>query len=325
MSEKAEFIKDLSLPAVAAPMFLISGPKLVIECCKNGIVGTFPALNQRTSEGFEEWLIEIKTELQQFEKETGKKPAPFGVNLIVHPTNPRLEADVKLCMKHKVPLVITSLGAVSMVVDAIHSYGGLVFHDIIKKRHAEKAAEAGVDGLILVSAGAGGHGGNLNPMSLIAEVKKIFKKTILLSGCISTGRDVASAMQMGADLAYMGTRFINTEESKAPEEYRKMIIEAGANDIVYTAAISGVHANFLAASLQAAGITEEDLKKEHKVDFGKELDTEVKAWKTIWSAGQGVTTIENVMPVSELVNTLKSEFKTAIEDQAKLLEVFPKD
>lgn len=324
MSEKAEFIKDLSLPAIAAPMFLISGPKLVIECCKNGIVGTFPALNQRTGEGFEEWLIEIKSELERFEKETGKKPAPFGVNLIVHPTNPRLEADVKLCMKHKVPLVITSLGAVSMVVDAIHSYGGLVFHDIIKKRHAEKATEAGVDGLILVAAGAGGHAGNINPMSLVAEVKKIFTKTIILSGCISTGRDIASAMQMGADLAYMGTRFINTEESKAPEEYRNMIMKAGASDVVYTAAISGVHANFLAASLKAAGITEEDLKKDHKIDFGKELDTEAKAWKTIWSAGQGVTTIENVMPVSELVDTLKSEFKTAIEEQAKLLETYPK-
>ncbi|KQC30800.1 NAD(P)H-dependent flavin oxidoreductase [Flagellimonas eckloniae] len=325
MSHKAEFIKDLSLPAVAAPMFLISGPKLVVECCKNGIVGTFPALNQRTSEGFEEWLIQIKSELQEFEEETGKKPAPFGVNLIVHPTNPRLEADVKLCMKHKVPLVITSLGAVSMVVDAIHSYGGLVFHDIIKKRHAEKASEAGVDGLILVAAGAGGHAGNINPMSLIAEVKKIFKKTILLSGCISTGQDIASAMQMGADLAYMGTRFINSEESKAPEEYRKMIIDAGASDVVYTAAISGVHANFLAPSLQAAGITQEDLKKDHKIDFGKELDTEAKAWKTIWSAGQGVTTIENVMPVSELVETLKSEFKEAIEEQAKLLETYPKE
>ncbi len=325
MNQKAEFIKDLSLPAVAAPMFLISGPKLVIECCKNGIVGTFPALNQRTSEGFEEWLIQIKSELQQFEEETGKKAAPFGVNLIVHPTNPRLEADVKLCMKHKVPLVITSLGAVSMVVDAIHSYGGLVFHDIIKKRHAEKASEAGVDGLILVAAGAGGHAGNINPISLIAEVKKIFKKTILLSGCISTGRDIASAMQMGADLAYMGTRFINSEESKAPEEYRKMIIDAGASDVVYTAAISGVHANFLAPSLQAAGISQEDLKKDHKIDFGKELDTEAKAWKTIWSAGQGVTTIENVMPVSELVETLKSEFKEAIEEQAKLLETYPKE
>ena len=305
-------------------MFLISGPKLVVECCKNGIVGTFPALNQRTSEGFEEWLIQIKSELKAFEEETGKKAAPFGVNLVVHPTNPRLEADVKLCIKHQVPLVITSLGAVSQVVDAIHSYGGLVFHDIIKKRHAEKAAEAGVDGLVLVSAGAGGHGGNINPMSLIAEVKKFFDKTIILSGCISTGRDVASAMQMGADLAYMGTRFINTEESKATEEYRKMIIDAGASDVVYTAAISGVHANFLAASLQAAGITKEDLKKDTKIDFGKELDTEAKAWKTIWSAGQGVTTIDNVLPVSELVGNLKKDFKMAIESQAQLLKIYPK-
>ncbi|MCI4642092.1 MAG: nitronate monooxygenase [Flavobacteriaceae bacterium] len=322
MSEKAPFLSQLDLPVVAAPMFLISNPKMVIECCKNGIVGTFPALNQRTSEGFEAWLIEIKEALAQFEKETGKKAAPYGVNLIVHPTNPRLEADVKLCMKHQVPLVITSLGAVSMVVDAIHSYGGLVFHDIIKKRHAEKAAEAGVDGLILVSAGAGGHGGTLNPMSLIAEVKSIFNKTILLSGCISTGQDVASALQMGADLAYMGTRFINTEESVAPEEYKQMIIEAGANDVTYTAAISGVHANFLAASLQAAGITEEDLKNDVKIDFGKELDTEAKAWKTIWSAGQGVTTIKDSMPVRALVQKLRKEFLEALELQAKNLERF---
>ncbi len=306
-------------------MFLISGPKLVVECCKNGIVGTFPALNQRTSEGFEEWLVQIKSELKAFEEETGKKAAPFGVNLIVHPTNPRLEADIKLCVKHKVPLVITSLGAVSQVVDAIHSYGGLVFHDIVKKRHAEKAAEAGVDGLILVSAGAGGHGGTINPMSLVAEVKKFFNKTILLSGCISTGRDVASALQMGADLAYMGTRFINTEESKATEEYRKMIMDAGASDVIYTAAISGVPANFLAASLNAAGITKEDLKKDTKIDFGKELDTEAKAWKTIWSAGQGVTTIDNVLPVSKLVLNLKDEFKSSIEEQATLLKTYPKE
>lgn len=325
MSQKAEFIQNLSLPVIAAPMFLISGPTLVVECCKNGIVGTFPALNQRTSEGFEEWLIQIKSELKAFEEETGKKAAPFGVNLVVHPTNPRLEADVKLCIKHKVPLVITSLGAVSQVVDAIHSYGGLVFHDIIKKRHAEKAAEAGVDGLILVSAGAGGHAGTINPMSLIAEVKKFYDKTIILSGCISNGRDVASALQMGADLAYMGTRFINTEESKANDEYRKMIIEAGASDVVYTAAISGVHANFLAASLKAAGITEEDLKKDTKIDFGKELDTEAKAWKTIWSAGQGVTTIDNVLSVSALVKELKIGFKIAVEEQAKLLTTYPKD
>ncbi|WP_299434322.1 nitronate monooxygenase [uncultured Maribacter sp.] len=324
MTTKPSFIKKLSLPAVAAPMFLISGPQLVIECCKNGIVGTFPALNQRTSEGFEEWLIEIQTALSTFEKETGKKAAPFGVNLIVHPTNPRLEADIKLCIKYKVPLVITSLGAVSQVVDAIHSYGGLVFHDVIKKRHAKKAAGAGVDGLILVAAGAGGHGGTINPMTLVSEIKQFFDKTILLSGCISTGRDVASALQMGADLAYMGTRFINTSESKATEEYRKMIIEAGASDVVYTASISGVHANFLGASLKAAGISEEDLKKDTKIDFGKEMDTEAKAWKTIWSAGQGVANIENTTSVSNLVSTLKKEFKSAIEEQIKYLEIYPK-
>lgn len=324
MSNKPGFIKELSLPAIAAPMFLISGPQLVIECCKNGIVGTFPALNQRTSEGFEEWLIEIKSALKSFEEETGKKAAPFGVNLIVHPTNPRLEADIKLCVKHQVPLIITSLGAVSQVVDAIHSYGGLVFHDVIKKRHAQKAAQAGVDGLILVAAGAGGHAGTLNPMPFVAEIKKFFHKTILLSGCISTGRDIASALQMGADLAYMGTRFINTDESKATPEYRKMIIEAGASDVVYTASISGVHANFLAASLKAAGITEEDLKKDVKIDFGKELDTEAKAWKTIWSAGQGSALIDSTTSVSELVSDLKTEFRDAIEEQIKVLETYPK-
>lgn len=324
MNSKAPFIKDLSLPAIAAPMFLISGPALVIESCKNGIVGTFPALNQRTSEAFEEWLIEIKTALEKFEKETGKKPAPYGVNLIVHQTNPRLQADLQLCIKHKVPVIITSLGAVSQVVDAIHSYGGLVFHDIIKKRHAEKAAEAGVDGLILVAAGAGGHAGTINPMTLVAEIKRFYDKTIILSGCISTGRDIASAMQMGADLAYMGTRFINTTESMANDNYRQMIADSTASDVVYTAAISGVHANFLGDSLKAAGITQEDLKKDTKVDFGKELDTEAKAWKTIWSAGQGVATIDDTLTVESLVNRLKSEFKSAIDEQTKLLEIYPK-
>ena len=322
---KASFIKDLTLPAVAAPMFLISGPQLVIECCKNGIVGTFPALNQRTSEGFEEWLIEIKTGLAAFEKETGKKAAPFGVNLIVHNTNPRVQADLELCVKHKVPLIITSLGAVSELVDAVHSYGGLVFHDIIKKRHAEKAAEAGVDGLILVSAGAGGHAGTINPMPLVAEIKRFFKKTILLAGTISTGRDIASALQMGADLAYMGTRFINTQESKAPQEYRDMIIDAGADDIVYTAAISGVAANFLGPSIKAMGITEDMLTREKKVDFGEELTVhkdDAKAWATIWSAGQGVTNIHNAPHVSELVKELKSEFISAIEEQVKHLATY---
>ena len=266
-----KLFKNLSLPVIAAPMFLISGPKLVIECCKNGIVGTFPALNQRSSEGFEKWIVEIKTALKTFEEETGSKAAPFGVNLIVHQTNPRLQADLAICIKHQVPIIITSLGAVPKLVGAVHNYGGMVFHDVIKKRHAEKAAEAGVDGLILVSAGAGGHAGTLNPMPFIAEIKQFFKKTILLSGCISNGRDVASALQMGADLAYMGTRFINTKESKATEEYRNMIIDSGASDIVYTAAISGVSANFLRPSLEAMGINEEMLKQTKKIDFGNEL------------------------------------------------------
>ncbi|MEN1784150.1 MAG: nitronate monooxygenase family protein [Bacteroidota bacterium] len=324
MSQKASFIPELSLPVIAAPMFLISGPELVIECCKQGIVGTFPALNERTSEGFEAWLIQIKTSLKAWEEESGQKAAPFGVNLIVHPTNPRLEADVKLCIKHQVPLVITSLGAVQQVVDAIHSYGGLVFHDVIKKRHAQKAAQAGVDGLILVAAGAGGHAGTINPMTLVAETRSFFDKTLILSGCISTGRDIAAAMQMGADLAYMGTRFINTVESQAPKAYQTMIEEAGASDVTYTAAISGVHANFLTKSLEAAGLTSEDLKKDQKIDFGKELDTEHKAWKTIWSAGQGSALIDDTLPVSALVQSLKETFKSAIEAQAALLKTYPK-
>ena len=322
---KPNFFSDLEIPAIAAPLFLISGPKLVIECCKNGIVGTFPALNQRTTAGFEQWVIQIKTELEEFEKETGKKAAPFGVNLIVHNTNPRVRADLKVCVKHKIPIIITSLGAVSQLVGAVHSYGGLVYHDVIKKRHAEKAAEAGVDGLVLVSAGAGGHGGTINPMSLIAEIKKFFKKTIILSGCISTGRDIASAMQMGADFAYMGTRFINTKESLADDGYKNMIIKSDANDIVYTAAVSGVNANFLKPSLEAMGISEEMWKTSKKIDFGKDLsaaEAEAKAWKTIWSAGQGVTSINDSLSVKDLINNLKKEFISSLENQKKLLENF---
>jgi len=322
MRNKISFLDGLSVPVIAAPLFLISGPKLVIECCKNGIVGTFPALNQRTSEGFEEWLIQIKSELDEFEKETGKNPAPFGVNLIVHNTNPRVKADLKICIKHKVPIVITSLGAVSRLVDAVHSYGGLVFHDIVKKRHAEKAAEAGVDGLILVAAGAGGHAGTINPMALISEIKSIFDKTVILSGCISNGRDVASALQMGADIAYMGTRFINTKESRAPEDYKQMIIDSGATDIVYTAAVSGVPASFLRASLESMGITQDMWTRAAKMDFGKELDSEAKAWSTIWSAGQGVTNISDDVPVQELVNRISNEFKEAIKEQSKLLDKY---
>jgi nitronate monooxygenase len=299
-------------------MFLISGPQLVIECCKNGIVGTFPALNQRTTEGFEEWIIEIKEALSAFEEETGNKAAPYGVNLIVHPTNPRVMPDLEICVKHQVPLIITSLGAVSDLVSAVHSYGGLVYHDIIKKRHAEKAAEADVDGLILVAAGAGGHAGALSPLALVNEIKSFFDKTILLSGCISTGRDIASALQMGADLAYMGTRFINVKESMADPKYQEMIINSRAEDIVYTAAVSGVNANFLKPSLEAMGITEELWGKSKKIDFGSELDAakaEAQAWKTIWSAGQGVTSIRDVKPTAALIDQLKKEFKVALEEQ----------
>ena len=317
----------LSIPVVAAPMFLISGPKLVIECCKNGVVGTFPALNHRTTEGFEQWVIEIKEALDGYEQESGKPAAPFGVNLIVHRTNPRVQADLEIIVKHQVPLVITSLGAVSDLVDAVHSYGGLVFHDVTNRRHAEKAQEAGVDGLICVAAGAGGHAGTLNPMPFIQEMRSFFDGTILLSGCMSNGRDIASAMQMGADLAYMGTRFINTEESRADEDYKKMIIESRTADIIYTAAVSGVPANFLRPSLEAMGITKELWEMKAKVDFGKELqappeEEEAKAWKTLWSAGQGVTTIHDVLSIKELVSGLQDEFRVALKEQAALLDQY---
>jgi nitronate monooxygenase len=288
-------------------------------------VGTFPALNQRTTAGFEEWVIEIKNALDTFERETGKKAAPFGVNLIVHPTNPRVMADLEVCVKHQVPLIITSLGAVPDLVNAVHSYEGLVYHDIIKKRHAEKASEAGVDGLILVAAGAGGHAGTLNPLALINEIKQFFDKTLLLSGCISTGKDIASALQMGADLAYMGTRFINVKESLADPKYQEMIINSKAEDIIYTAAVSGVNANFLRPSLESMGITEALWSQTKKIDFGKELDAakaEAQAWKTIWSAGQGVTAINDTPSVAGLVSLLKKEFKEALEAQSKNLDFY---
>jgi nitronate monooxygenase len=322
---KEDFYLSLNLPLIAAPMFLISGPELVIECCKNGIVGTFPALNQRTPEGFEKWVVQIKEALAEHEEKTGQKTAPFGVNLIVHPTNIRVKADLDICKKHKVPLVITSLGAISGLVDEVHGYGGLVYHDIIKKRHAEKAAQAGVDGLIVVAAGAGGHAGTLHPIPLINEVRKVFDKKIILSGCLSTGNDIASALQMGADMAYMGTRFINVKESMAHDDYKKMILESSAEDIVYTAAVSGVNANFLRPSLEAMGITEEQWKESKKIDFGTNSDAiseEAKAWKTIWSAGQGVTSIENTISVNQLVSNLKNEFISSVINQESAVKHF---
>ncbi|MEM9964301.1 MAG: nitronate monooxygenase [Asticcacaulis sp.] len=295
----------LKLPVIAAPMFLVSGPDLVVAACKSGIIGTFPALNQRTSEGYADWLEQIGAAL-------GPEDARFGVNLIVHKTNSRLEADLKLTVDHQVPLVITSLGAVSEVVDSIHSYGGVVFHDVISVRHAEKAAEAGADGLILVCAGAGGHAGTLNPFALLGEVRRFFKGTIILSGALSTGRDVAAARLMGADLSYMGTRFIATHEAMAQEAYKAMLLESQAKDIVYTPAVSGVAASFLGASLQANGFTPEILAGEKPaMNMAHELHEEAKAWKTVWSAGQGVGNIEDVIPVADLVERLKDEYQEA--------------
>lgn len=319
MDAQQLFNNTLSLPVVVAPMFLISGPKLVTTCCRNGIVGTFPALNQRTTEGFDQWLTEIEENLHAFEQETGKKAAPYGVNLIVHRTNPRVQADLEICVKHQVPLIITSLGAVSDLVDAVHSYGGKVFHDVTNRRHAEKAIEAGVDGLILVCAGAGGHAGVMNPIPFIQEIRSFFDGTILLSGCQSNGGDIASALQMGADFSYMGTRFINTDEANADDDYKNMIMESNTSDIVYTAAVSGVSANFLRPSLEAMGITEELWGMKKKVDFGSELDAakaEAKAWKTIWSAGQGVATVkEKSTPVKALVSQMKVDFHAALDRQ----------
>jgi len=289
----------LKLPVIAAPMFLVSGPDLVVETCNAGVIGTFPSLNQRTTEGYREWLHEIKSRLNP-------DAAAFGVNHIVHPTNPRLMADMMVSVEEKVPLIITSLGAVRDVVEAVHGYGGVVFHDIANVRHARKAAESGVDGLILVANGAGGHAGVVNPFALVEEVRSFYDGTIILSGCLSTGSDVAAAIMMGADFAYMGTRFISTTESMAQAEYKQMIVESGASDITYTPAVSGIPANFLTPSLIANGIDPKSLP-EHKLDMAEEA----KAWKTVWSAGQGSAGVRDVLPTAELVHRLTDEFAQA--------------
>lgn len=305
MAIPASLQKGLKLPVIAAPMFLVSGPDLVVETCNAGVIGTFPSLNQRTTEGYRDWLQEIKGRLTP-------NAAAFGVNHIVHPTNPRLMADMMVSVEEKVPLIITSLGAVRDVVDAVHGYGGVVFHDIANVRHARKAAESGVDGLILVANGAGGHAGIINPFALINEVRQFFSGTIILSGCLSTGQDVAGALMMGADFAYMGTRFINTTEAMAPEAYKAMIIDSGATDIVHTPAVSGIPANFMIKSLEANGIDPKTLP-EHKLDMGEEA----KAWKTVWSAGQGAGAIHDVVPAGELVSRLISEYRQATDRFAK--------
>ena len=296
----AAFAGRLSLPAIVSPMFLVSGPALVTACCKAGLVGTFPALNQRTTADYEAWLDEIEGAL-------APSDAPYGVNLIVHGSNTRLMADLEVTVRRRVPVVITSLGAVKDVVDAVHSYGGLVFHDVINRRHAEKAAEAGVDGIIAVSAGAGGHAGTMSPFALVSEIRQVFSGTVILAGAISTGGDVLAARAMGADLAYMGTRFIATRESLADQAFKDMIVAASASDILYTSAISGVNANFLKPSIRAAGLDPANLPAHGKMDMG----SEAKAWKTVWSAGHGVGAITDAPPVATLVARMKAEYEAA--------------
>ncbi len=296
-------LEGLSLPVVCAPMFLVSGVELAQAACAEGIVGTFPALNARTTELLDGWLTKM-----------GTPRVPYGVNLVVHRTNPRVEADLAMLEKHQTPLVITSLGAVKELVARVHAWGGLVFHDVTNAHHARKAAEAGVDGIIAVAAGAGGHAGTTNPFALVSEIRSFFDKTLLLAGCINTGAQVLAAQAMGADLAYLGTRFIATKESNAGDEYRKMILESKAADIVYTPAVSGVPASFMRASLVHAGYDMEALSKPGLLDYGSKLkpaDDEAKAWKTVWSAGQGVGGISDVPSVAELVGRLKAEFQAA--------------
>lgn len=307
MSLPASLEQRLRLPVVAAPMFLISNPDLVLACCGNGIVGSFPALNQRDSAGFKTWLEEIEAGLAQL-----NEPAPYAVNLIVHPTNPRLQADLALCVEHRVPIVITSLGAVKEVVDAVHSYGGLVFHDVTTRRHAEKAAEAGVDGLIAVAAGAGGHAGTWSPFALVAEIRQFFDKTLLLAGCINHGHEILAAQLLGADLAYMGTRFIATRQSRAQEAYKQMLLDAHAADIIHTPAVSGIPASFLRPSLEQAGYDMAALKAGHEQGKLKPLDDEAKVWKTVWSAGQGVGEIHDLPDAAALIQRLQGEYRAAL-------------
>lgn len=289
---------NLRLPAIAAPMFLASGPDLVVEVCRSGLIGTFPALNQRTTQGFADWLDEISDR-------NGQDAAPYGVNLVVHRSNPRLEADLQVAIDKKVPLIITSLGAVKDVVDAVHSYGGLVFHDVIARRHGEKAAEAGVDGLIAVCAGAGGHAGTLSPFALVSELREFFAGTIVLGGAISTGAHIAAARALGADMAYLGSRFLATKEAMIPQTQKDMMVASRASDIVYTPRISGIHASFMRLSIVSAGLDPDNLPDHGELD----MENEAKAWKTIWSAGQGVGTIQDLPSAANLCERLIDEYK----------------
>jgi len=306
--------ENLSMPVIGSPLFLVSGPELVIAQCKAGIIGSFPALNARPQHVLEEWIVRIKTELAEYQKQNpDKKVAPFAVNQICHGSNDRLMDDMATCVKHEVPIIITSLRPPAELVEAAHSYGGLVYHDVINVRHAKKAAEQGVDGLILVCAGAGGHAGALSPFALLREVKEWFDGTVILSGSIGDGYSVASALALGADFAYMGTRFIATKEANADQGYKQMLIDSAADDIVYSNLFTGVSGNYLKPSIKNAGLDPDNLPEadKSKMNFGSGGNTDAKAWKDIWGSGQGIGGIKDDPSVEDLVTRIKEEYNKA--------------
>jgi nitronate monooxygenase len=310
----------LSLPVIASPMFIVSNPRLVAAECKAGIVGSFPALNARPAELLDEWLTQLKAELATHDAAHPERPAaPFAVNQICHRSNDRLMRDMETCVKHQVPIIITSLQVSAELVAAAHSYGGVVFHDVTTIRHAEKAIEAGVDGLILVCAGAGGHAGTLSPFALLPEIRRIFQGPIALAGAIANGRAILAAQALGADFAYMGTRFIATQEANAVDAYKQMLVDTRAEDIVYSSLFTGVPGNYLKPSIAAAGMDPDNLPSadKSKMDFGSGGNSAAKAWRDIWGAGQGVGSIDSVPSVAELVDQLKAEYREAREDIAR--------
>jgi nitronate monooxygenase len=312
-----DLLRDrLRLPVIGAPMFIVSTPRLVLAQCKAGIVGAFPALNARPASQLDEWLAQITEELAAFQRANPQaKVAPYAVNQIVHSSNNRLEEDVALCVKHKVPIIITSLRPPAEVVAAVHGYGGIVFHDVINLRHAEKAAAQGVDGIIAVCAGAGGHAGVLSPFALVKQIREVYPGTIILSGAMSTGADVLAARALGADLAYLGTRFIATDEGNAPGDYKQMLIDSAAEDIVYTSLFSGVSGNYLRGSVARAGLDPEHLPEadKTKMNFGTGGNTAAKAWRDIWSAGQSVSGIHSIDAVDALIARMEREYAAARE------------
>lgn len=319
------FEEKLRIPVIGAPLFIISYPKLVIEQCKAGIIGSFPALNARPAEQLDEWLVQIKEELTTYKKENPEAiVAPFAVNQICHHSNDRLEQDMEICVKHEVPIVITSLRAPKFVVDSVHSYGGKVMHDVINIRHGKKAVQEGADGLILVCAGAGGHAGTLSPFALVRETREFFDGPIALSGSISHGASVLSALAMGADFAYIGTRFIATKEANASEGYKDMIVQSSANDIMYTPTFTGVHGNYLKPSVEKAGLDPDNLPYADKNDMnfgssGLSGDNSKKAWKDIWGSGQGIGTVHGIPTVRESVDSMIKEYeeaKSALRERA---------